>query len=105
MGDDLLVEPLDGAREVLERLGFRVKVLQFDGPGHFEFCSTKWSGGKFGVPVNVGKMLYRLLSKKPGSTVWRETMVNFVQEIRHYPGKHELLGRIAEYEAQVSVGL
>jgi len=105
MGDDLLVEPIEGAKEELERLGFRVKVLQNDGPGNFEFCSTLWSGNTYGVPVNVGKMLYRLFSKVPGTPVWDETLHSLRMELRHFPEKDVLFGRIAEYVAQVSVGL
>jgi len=100
MGDDLLVKILAGMLEETERLGFKVKQLVDDGPGHFEFCSQLWSGGPLGKPQNLGKMLYRLLSKIPGSQLWYQTLQSLHKDLRHCPEAPQIFARLSEYVAQ-----
>lgn len=100
MGDDLLAQILEGVREELERLGFRVKVMQDDGPGNFEFCSQVWSGDPMAEPQNLGKMLYRLLSKIPGSALWYQTLQSLHRDLRHHPQAENVFARLSEYVAQ-----
>jgi len=100
MGDDLLAKILKGVREELERLGFRVKLLVDEGPGNFEFCSQVWSGEPMAKPQNLGKMLYRLLSKNPGSALWYQTHQSLHKDLRHCPEAPAVFTRLPEYVAQ-----
>lgn len=97
MGDDFLREPMEGTAEAIEELGYQVKCLQSEGPGRFEFCSTRWDGYKYGVPTTMGKTLYKLLSKAPFSQAWAETMPQIKEVLRHHPARDQLLERLVEY--------
>nr|UHS71524.1 MAG: hypothetical protein 1 [Barnaviridae sp.] len=103
MGDDFLVVLVKRHREILEELGFVVKNLDNEGPGKFEYCSTRWDGYRYGVPTTMGKTLYRLLSKPAGSQAWHETMPQIREVLRHHPAQVDLLERLEQYGGQGTV--
>jgi hypothetical protein len=67
MGDDSIETYVDPtiARTEYDNLGKRCKFYRkIDRNGRFEFCSTEFSPDHLGVPVNIDKLLFNLLSLK-----------------------------------------
>nr|UNI77224.1 MAG: P1-P2 fusion protein [Cowpea polerovirus 2] len=86
MGDDAL-ESVDSNLEEYKRLGLKVEVS-----GKLEFCSHIFESPSLATPVNVGKMLYKLIyGYNPGSGNL-EVIANYLaacfsvfNELRHDP--------------------
>lgn len=97
MGDDS-VEPYidpERAREAYEALGKRCKFYRkIERNGAFEFCSTKFSPNQLGVPVNIDKLLFNLLSLRVNNLEDMNFHYDeFEQNIRNLPlsDRRELL--------------
>nr|BDG82425.1 RNA-dependent RNA polymerase P1-P2 protein [Cynanchum yellow mottle-associated virus] len=86
MGDDALESP-DGDLSVYKELGFKVEVSR-----QLEFCSHIFKSCNLAVPVNVGKMLYKLIHSYEPERGNLEVLAQYMQalfstmhELRHDP--------------------
>lgn len=92
MGDDAL-ESVDTNLEVYKDLGLKVEVS-----GQLEFCSHIFEKPDLAIPVNVGKMLYKLIygyNPECGSIQvlrnYIDACTSVLNELRHDPGMVQLL--------------
>nr|WMZ16740.1 MAG: RNA-dependent RNA polymerase [Cnidium polerovirus 1] len=75
MGDDAL-ESKDSSLELYKDLGFKVEVS-----GQLEFCSHIFEKPDLAIPVNISKMLYKLIhGYEPGCGNF-EVMLNYISAV------------------------
>ncbi|UYG54067.1 putative RNA polymerase, partial [Dregea volubilis polerovirus 1] len=97
MGDDALESP-DGDLSIYKQLGFKVEVGE-----QLEFCSHVFKAPNLAIPVNFGKMLYRLIhSYEPECgnlevlRCYLQALHSVLYEIRHDPDQvSELLSQLS----------
>lgn len=89
MGDDLIETYVQDAEEKYKMLGMKVKAYdKFS--GQFEFCSKIFTD-KGPYPTSVVKPLMNLLhSDFDDSNQYLGSLINFSEEIRHFPNKERL---------------
>lgn len=92
MGDDAL-ESREGSLEMYQSLGLKITRSS-----ELEFCSHIFTAEGKAVPVNVGKMLYRLIYGYDPERGTDETRRNYfsavaavTNELRHVPGLESIL--------------
>jgi len=92
MGDDTIQRYVPGAVDTYKRFGKRLKMYNAVTPSQFEFCSTQWMGSEYGFPVNVDKMLCKLLMNPPIDDFdFEQRLGQFSFEVRHlHPKELEL---------------
>lgn len=83
MGDDLLMQHVDNFAVHAARYGHIVKMYNKVETDDFEFCSHRFVNGT-AYPLNVGKMIYKLLTNKTKSELERMALFEqFLFNIRH----------------------
>jgi len=89
MGDDCIEEPIPGAQDRYNQLGFLTKLYSVNTTG-FEFCSHYFQVSQFedgelhygyGIPRNWSRTLYRLIDKPYSQEFYEQ----FCSEMRHHP--------------------
>jgi hypothetical protein len=91
MGDDSVERTVPNAEFHYSTLGKTCGMLNMVTEDSFEFCSTKFLNG-VGVPVNVTKQLFKLLSTRP--ITLDDCLMRYEQftyELRHSPYLPQLL--------------
>lgn len=103
MGDDDVEDAVDGAADLYEELGYRVKDYKHPSEGSFEFCSTTFSGSWKGSPAQWARTVYRYLSHSLASLSANPGFrVQLANDLRHHPRKQEILEGCDTVVAQVS---
>lgn len=95
MGDDDVEDEVEGARAKYLELGFTVKDYKvLRDIGHFDFCSTTFSGSWRGVPSQWPRTLYRYLSHSLSSLRANpELRGQLAGDFRHLPNQEDVLSR------------
>lgn len=102
MGDDALERYIKGMLEVYISYGFTVKGVEKQPLDHFSFCSTKWNGNWMGEPESWKKTLFRFVQKNPADPLFSVLRQQFERDIRHHPGKEDLLRRVDSFFSMFS---
>lgn len=85
MGDDSVESNFKGALEAYSRIGKQMSMFNAVSVDDFEFCSTHFDG-KLGVPVNIDKQLFNLLSNHQCTQAEaQELWLTFQYEMRNLP--------------------
>jgi len=85
MGDDSVEVYFDDAIDAYSRLGKNMSMFNKVSRVDFEFCSTRFNG-YLGVPVNIDKQIYNLLSNQNCTqTAALELWLVFKYEMRNLP--------------------
>lgn len=98
MGDDSVESNFQGALEAYSKLGKQMSMFNMVSTDNFEFCSTAFDGN-LGVPVNIDKQIFNLLSNHQCTHIAaQELWITFQYEMRNLsPGDKKSVLEVVSY--------